>query len=126
MLLNTQHAFITFKRGTEIPERKIRPPCGATCGLKSFSQFSEGERVGIFKRYWSLGDRNARRIQSLNVLMSHEARLESLYKAVSEFATKKAYFDSFAISIRKYDDPQPLINMKICHTSFKFLQRTQI
>jgi hypothetical protein len=51
LLLNTQHAFIIFKKGTEIPERKIRPPCGATCGLKSFSQFSEQERVDIFKIY---------------------------------------------------------------------------
>jgi hypothetical protein len=78
LLLSTQHAFRTFKKGTEIPERKIHPPCGATCGLKSFSQLSEQEGVDIFKRYWSLGDSNAQRILSLNVLMLQEARLESL------------------------------------------------
>ena len=71
LLLNTQQAFRLFEKGTEIPERKVRPPCGATCGLKSFSQFSEQERVDIFKIFWSLGDSNAQRILSLNVLMSH-------------------------------------------------------
>jgi hypothetical protein len=40
LLIITQHAFRTFKKDTEIPERKIRPPFGATSGLKVFSQFS--------------------------------------------------------------------------------------
>jgi hypothetical protein len=29
-LRNTGHKYRTFKRDTEISERKIRPPCGAT------------------------------------------------------------------------------------------------
>jgi len=78
LILNTQQTFRTFEKGTEIPERNIRPSCWATCGLKSFSQFSEQESVYIFKIYLSLGDMNAQIILSLNLLMSHQARLESL------------------------------------------------
>jgi hypothetical protein len=34
LLRNSGQACRTFTRGTEIPERKIRPACGATCRLK--------------------------------------------------------------------------------------------
>ena len=80
LLRNSEHAnrYRTFERCTEIPERKVRPHCGATCGLKYVSKFCEQLRVDILKRYWSVGDINAQRILSLNVLMSHQARLESL------------------------------------------------
>ena len=86
LLLITQHAFRTFKKDTEIPERKIRPPFGATSGLKSFSHFSEQEGVDIFKIYWSLGDNNTQRILSLNVLISHQTR-QKFFEALSECAT---------------------------------------
>ena len=78
LLRNIGHAHRTFKRDTVIPEWKICTPFGATCRLKYFSKFSEQERVDILKRYWSLGDINVQRILTLNVLMSREARLESL------------------------------------------------
>jgi hypothetical protein len=70
----------TFKTGTEMPERKIGPPCGAACRLaySYFPKFFEQGEVDIFKRYLSLGVISAQRIPSLNVLMSYQARLESL------------------------------------------------
>ena len=49
MLQNTGHAYRSFKGGTEIPERNIRPPCGATCRLKCSSKFSEEDRHVILK-----------------------------------------------------------------------------
>jgi hypothetical protein len=78
LLRNIGHAHRTFKRDTEIPEWKICTLFGATCRLKYFSKFSEQKRMDILKRYWSLGDIKVQRILNLNVLMSHEARLESL------------------------------------------------
>jgi hypothetical protein len=78
LLRNTEKANKIFKRGTEILERNTRPLCGATCRMKYISQFIEQERFYIFKRYWSLVDNNSYRILSLNMLMSHQARLESL------------------------------------------------
>jgi len=77
MLRNTCHDYISFKGGAEIPERKVRPPCGATRRLKRSSKFSEQEIYVIFKIEWSVGDINAQRILKLNVLMSHQVRLES-------------------------------------------------
>ena len=62
LLRNTGPAYRTFKRGTEIPERKIRPTRGATGGLECFSEFSERKRRDIITRYWSLGNVNAQRI----------------------------------------------------------------
>jgi len=61
--------------GTELPERKNRPPCGAICRLKYFSKFSEQEKDDFFKRYWSLGNINAQRSLSLNVLISKDIGL---------------------------------------------------
>ena len=79
LLRNTRHAYRNYKRSTEIYEQKIRPPCMATWRLKCVSKFSKQESVDIFKNYWSLGDINARRILSLNVLMSHQASVESFW-----------------------------------------------
>ena len=78
LLRNAGHENRTVKRGTEIPEWKVLPPCGAACTMKCVSEFSEQDRLGIFKRFWSLGDIDARRILSWNELMSHQARLEIL------------------------------------------------
>jgi hypothetical protein len=50
---NTGHAYRSFKRGSEIPEWKIRPHCGATCRLKCLSQFSEQESL-IFSKHTGL------------------------------------------------------------------------
>jgi hypothetical protein len=60
---------INFKggtEGTEIPERKSRPPCGATWTLNVFSDFSEQEKLDIFKTYWFLEDGNTQRFLNLN------------------------------------------------------------
>jgi hypothetical protein len=78
LLRNTGHENRTLKIGTEIPEWKVRPPDGAACRLKCVPEFSVQDRLDIFKRSWSLGDINAQRIPSLNVLMSHQTRLEGL------------------------------------------------
>ena len=40
---NRGHAHRSFKRRSEILERKTRPRCGATCRLKCLSKFSEQE-----------------------------------------------------------------------------------
>jgi hypothetical protein len=78
LLWNTGHAHRNYKRGTEIYEQKILPPWMATWRVKCVSKFSEQECLDIFKTYWSLWGINARRVLSLNVLMSHQASLESL------------------------------------------------
>jgi len=47
---NTGHAYRSFKRGSEMPEQKTRPHCGATCRLKCLSKFSEQESL-IFSKH---------------------------------------------------------------------------
>jgi hypothetical protein len=50
---NTGHAYRSFKRGSEIPEGKIRPHCEATFRLKCLSKFSEQESL-IFSKHTDL------------------------------------------------------------------------
>ena len=50
---NTGYAYKSFKRGSEIPERKIRSHCGATCRLKCLSKSSEQESL-IFSKHTGL------------------------------------------------------------------------
>jgi len=50
---NTGHAYRSFKIDSEIPERKIRPHCGATCRLKCLSKVSEQESL-IFSKHTGL------------------------------------------------------------------------
>jgi hypothetical protein len=90
LLRNTGNVYRSFKRGTEIPERKVLPPYVFTFRLKYFSRFSEQERLDIFKTLWFLGDTNAHVILSLN------ATIKKIRKSLKLFQNMllKSYFDS--------------------------------
>jgi len=64
-------------------------------------------------------------IVSVNVLMGHQSR-ETVFGAVSDCATKKAYFYCLPISNRKYDDLQSSLKNKTQPHAIKVLQHTQI
>ena len=70
MLRNTGHKYRTFRRGTDIPDRKS-VPLRATGRLIFFFNLSVRERRDIFKRHRSLEDIKVQKILGLNVLMSH-------------------------------------------------------
>jgi hypothetical protein len=82
LLRNTGKAYRSFKKGTEIPERKILPPYGFTCRLKYFSRFSEQERLDIFKSLWFLEDTNAHVILSLNATSNKTRKSLKLFQNV--------------------------------------------
>jgi len=92
LLRNTGPAYRNFKRGTEIPERKIRLPRGAAGGLKCFSEFSE-RKIRDIKRYWSLGSINAKEFWVCVSFTSSKTRKSlNLFHKVQ---LKKGYFILF-------------------------------
>jgi hypothetical protein len=86
-------------------------------------EFSEQDRLDILKSCWSLEDINAQRILSWNVLVSHQARLESLWNCFRMRNWKKKSYidDNLHITRRKNDYHQSIIDNEIlphCRTSF--------
>ncbi|XP_047998592.1 uncharacterized protein LOC125235971 [Leguminivora glycinivorella] len=53
---NEGKSFTTAK-GKLVDEKTIKDPCTLKCRMKCFEKFSKEQRLKIFKKFWSIGDR---------------------------------------------------------------------
>ncbi|CAG9816980.1 unnamed protein product [Phaedon cochleariae] len=100
-LRNSGRAYNSLSKSKKhVPERKLRPPCGAKCRLSCKSNFDEPSRQKLFSAYWELAD--LQRQREFIVRHSQEIKPKYRYSSTQNFRALNTafYFESDGTRIR--------------------------
>ena len=121
MLRNTEHAYRTFKRGTDVPERKTVPLVGPLVEWNVFCRVIRAGKAWYIQKALVSGSYQSTKNSEIKCVNVPLSKTRKSLKLLQNVLLKKTYFDSLPISKIKYDDLQCLVNSKIlphCHSSF--------
>lgn len=108
ILRNSGKAYNSLsKLKKQIPERKLRPPCGAKCRLNCKSKFDEPSRQQLFNAYWKLADLQRQR----EFIVRHSEEIKPKYR-YSSTQNLRALNTAFYFEINGS-------RLRVCKTFFK-------
>ena len=91
LLRNSGKAYQSLsKTKNQVPERKLRPPCGGKCRLNCTSNFSDPSRRQLFDSYWGLAD--LQRQREFIVRHSQEIKPKYRYSSTQNFRALNTAF----------------------------------
>ncbi|KAG5882972.1 hypothetical protein JTB14_026430 [Gonioctena quinquepunctata] len=97
----------TSKSKKQIPERKLRPPCGERCRLGCSKKIDATSRKDIFDSYWALGDLQRQR----GFIISHSQQIKPKYRYSSTQEFRKLN-SAFYLHVKG-------TRLRVCKTFFK-------
>lgn len=108
LLRNSGKAYQSMsKTKNQIPERKLRPPCGAKCRINCTSKIDEPSRQQLFDSYWKLADLQRQR----EFIVRHSQEIKPKYR-YSSTQNLRALNTAFYFEVNAS-------RTKVCKTFFK-------
>lgn len=108
VLRNSGKAYHSLSKSKkQVPERKMRPPCGNNCRLSCKNNFDEPTRLQLFNAYWELADLQRQR----EFIVRHAQEIKPKYR-YSSTQNLRALNTSFYFEING-------LKIRVCKTFFK-------
>jgi len=108
VLRNSGKAYHSLSKSKkQVPERKMRPPCGNNCRLSCKNNFDEPTRLQLFNAYWELADLQRQR----EFIVRHAQEIKPKYR-YSSTQNLRALDTSFYFEFNGS-------KIRVCKTFFK-------
>lgn len=108
VLRNSGKAYQSLSQSKkQVPERKMRPPCGNNCRLSCKNNFDEPTRLQLFNAYWELADLQRQR----EFIVRHAQEIKPKYR-YSSTQNLRALNTSFYFEMNGS-------KIRVCKTFFK-------